>query len=86
MYSVVSKKTLTYKAVPLTTSFIKPRNNEAHNIEGCIACSSAVIVQLLTDHMVDMLKYNISNCKAIGDVKMCHTNCTYITTNVLCPH
>ena len=31
------KNSLPCNAVPSTTSFIKPVNNEAHNIEGCIA-------------------------------------------------
>ena len=49
------KKSLPHKAVPLTTSFINPGNNEAHNIEGCIAmflrCHCAITN---CDHMVDM--------------------------------
>ena len=65
-------KSLSYKAVPLTTSSISLGNNEAHNIEG--------------DHMVDMLKHNIYSCKATDDVKMHHTKCTNISINVLCPH
>ena len=36
--------------------------------------------------MVDMLKHNIFNCKAIDDVKMHRTKCTNIITNELCPH
>ena len=38
------------------------------------------------DHMVDMLKHNISNCKTIDDVKMHRTKCANIIKNVLCPH
>ena len=60
------KKSLPSKAVTLTTSFVKPGNNGAHNIEGCIAmflsCHCAITN---CDHMVDML--NISNCKATDD-------------------
>ena len=73
------KKFLPYKAAPLTTSFIKPENNETHNIEGYIAmflsCHRAITN---CDHMVDMLKHNISNCKAIDDVKMHRTKCTIL--------
>ena len=36
--------------------------------------------------MVDILKHNISNCKAIDDVKMHRSKCTNINTIVLCPH
>ena len=83
----IDKKSLPHKAVPLTTSFIKPGNNEAHIIEGCIAmflsCHCAITN---CDHMVDMLKHDISNCKAIDDVKMICTKSTNIMTNVLCPH
>ena len=51
------EKSLLYKAVPLTTSFINSWNNKVHNIEGCIAmflsCHCAITN---CDHMVDMLK------------------------------
>ena len=73
------KKSLPYKAVPLTTSFIKPGNSEAHNIEGCIAmffsCHCAITN---CDHMVDMLKHNISNCNTIDNAKMHRTKCTIL--------
>ena len=59
------KKSLSYKTVPLTTSFISPGNNEPHNIEGYIAMfPSCHCVTTNCDHMVDMLKHNISSCKA----------------------
>ena len=81
------KKSLPYKAVPLTTSFINPGNNESHNIEGCIAmfliCHCAITN---CDQMVDMVKHNISNCKAIDDVKMHRAMSRNIITNALCHH
>ena len=75
-----------YQAVPFTL-LIKPENNEAHKIEGCIAMFfSFDYATTNCDHMVDMLKHNIYNCKATDDVKMHCTKCTDIITNVLCPH
>ena len=81
------KRSLPFKATPLTSSFIKEKNNDSHVLEGSIAmflsCHSAIFN---CDHMVDMLKHNISNCKTIDDVKMHRTKCTNIIKNVLCPH
>ena len=37
------------------------------------------------DYIVDMLKYNISHCKTIDDVKMHQTKYMNIIKNVLCP-
>ena len=62
-------------------------NNEAHNIEGCIAMFlSCHCVITNYDHMVNMLKHNMSKCKAIDDVKTHRTKCTNIIIDVLCPH
>ena len=81
------KKFLPYNLVPLTTSFIKPGNNEAHDIEGCIAMFHSCHCAITNcDHMNDMLKHNISDSRIIHDVKMHRTKCTNIITNVLCPY
>ena len=81
------KKSLPCKAIPLTTSFIKPGNNEAHIIEGCITMFLSCHCTITNcDHMFDFLKHNISNCKAIDDVNMHRAKCTNIITNVPCPH
>ena len=37
------------------------------------------------DHLVDMMKNNISN-KDVDDVKMHRSKCTNIIKNILCPH
>ena len=63
------KRSLPFKATPLTSSFIKEKNNDSHVLEESIAmflsCHSAISN---CDHMVDMLKHNISNCKTTDDV------------------
>ena len=51
-----------------------------------LSCHCAITNCENCDHMVDMLKHNISDCKAIDDVKMHRTKCANIITNVLCPH
>ena len=45
-------------------------HSEAHNIEGyVVVIFSCYCAFAYSDHMIDMLKHNISNSKAIDDVK-----------------
>ena len=48
-------KSLSCKAVPITTSFIKAEIDKAHNTEGCIAMFSSCHCAITNcDHIVDM--------------------------------
>ena len=52
--------------VPLTSTFKVVKNNERHNIEGSIAMFLSCLCAIShCDHLVDMLKNNIRDCKNI---------------------
>lgn len=72
---------------PLTDIFKATKSNESSNLEGSIAmflsCHCAISS---CDHLVDLIKNNIYDCKVVSDVKMHRTKCSNIIRNVLCSH
>ena len=68
-----------FKTVSLTEVFKATKSSAASRVEGAIAmfltCHCAISS---CDHMVDLLKNNISDCKVINDVKMHRTKCSQI--------
>ena len=77
----------TRNITPVSSIFKCSKSSESAKIEGSLAmflCCHCAIRNC--DHLVDLLKNNVCNNKAIDEVKMHRTKCTNIIKNVLCPH
>jgi hypothetical protein len=66
-------------------TFKPNKSDETSELEGSIAMFFACHCAISNcDHLIDLLKNNIPDCKVVSGAKMHRTKCSNIIKNILC--